>query len=112
VELAIERRDSVCIVRVRGDFDISTIGDAQRTIHGAVTNHDHAMVLDLTESGFVDSAGVNTIFALGEALADRQLAMALVVPPGGLVARVFEIVDVSQVAAVHPTLDAAMGAVD
>jgi anti-anti-sigma regulatory factor len=70
------------------------------------------MVVDLSETRYLDSAGVNVLFELAEDLTERQLAFALVVPEGGLVERVVMLVDLASVAQLHRSVAAAREAID
>ena len=78
----------------------------------AVDNHDLGLVVDLSETRYLDSAGVNLLFELAEDLTERQLAFALVVPEGGLVERVVMLVDLASVAQLHRSVAAAREAID
>jgi anti-anti-sigma factor len=111
-ELELDERGAVRIARVHGELEISTVAAVRRELLESVSNRDHGLVVDLTGARYIDSAGVNLLFELGESFADRQLGFALVVPEGGLVERVFSIVDVTAVAPVHRTVDSAVAAID
>jgi anti-sigma B factor antagonist len=111
-ELELAERGRVRIARVHGEFELSTADAVRRELVESVTNRDHGLVVDLTGTRYIDSAGVNVLFELGESLADRRLGFAVVVPEGGLVERVFTIVDMTAVAQVHRTVDAAVAAID
>jgi anti-sigma B factor antagonist len=76
-----------------------------------VRNEDRGLVLDLTDTTYVDSVGVSLLFELAERLAERQLKLAVVIPESGLVERVIRIVNLSAVAEVARTLDEALAAI-
>jgi anti-anti-sigma factor len=111
-ELELDERGAVRIARVHGELEISTVPAVRRELLESVSNRDHGLVVDLTGARYIDSAGVNLLFELGESLADRQLGFALVVPEGGIVERVFSIIDVTAVAAVHRTVDAGVAGIE
>ena len=75
---------------------------------GAVGNRHAGLVVDLTGATYLDSAGVNVLFEVAESLRQRQLAMALVVPPDSLVERVVALVHLGSVAPVQPDVEAAL----
>ena len=50
-------------------------------------------MIDLSDATYVDSAGVNLLFDVAERLTVRQLAFAVVYPEGGIVERVFALVN-------------------
>jgi hypothetical protein len=62
----------------------------------------------LTATKYLDSSGVNMLFELGEVLAARQLRMAVVMPPGGLVERVLSIVDLGSAMPIHRDTESAV----
>ena len=68
-------------------------------------------MVDLSETRYLDSAGVNVLFELAEDLSERQLTFALVVPEGGLVERVVMLVDLASVAQLHRSVAAAREAI-
>lgn len=103
---------AVRIARVHGELEISTVPAVGRELVGTVSNRDHGLVVDLSTTRYIDSAGVNLLFELGESLADHQLGFAVVVPEGGLVERVFTIVDLTAVAQIHRTVEAAVAAIE
>ena len=74
-------------------------------------NQDVGLVIDLSDATYVDSAGVNLLFEVAERLGVRQLAFAVVYPEGGIVERVFALVNLAAVADVHHSVDAAVHAI-
>jgi anti-sigma B factor antagonist len=111
-EIELGERGAVRVARVHGELEISTVGALRNELLASVTNRDHGLVVDLSDTRYIDSAGVNVLFEVGESFADRQLGFAVVVPEGGLVERVFTIVGLTAVAQVHRTVDAAVAAID
>jgi anti-anti-sigma factor len=90
--------DGVAMVRLSGEIDIARSSSLRQELMGAVDNRDSGLVVDLSEATYLDSAGVNVLFEVGQALRERQLQMALVVPPDSLVERVVTLVDLGSVA--------------
>jgi anti-anti-sigma factor len=101
----------VRVVAVEGDVDISRAPVLREELRRSVDNHDLGLVVDLAETRYLDSAGVNVLFELAEELSERQLAFAVVVPEGGLVERVVMLVDLASVAQLHRSVDAAREAI-
>ena len=95
----------VRVVEIEGDVDIARAPLLREELRRSVDNHDLGLVVDLSETKYLDSAGVNVLFEVAEDLADRQLGLAIVVPEGGLVERVVALVDLAAVAGVHRTVD-------
>jgi anti-anti-sigma factor len=100
----------VRVMRVEGEVDISRAPVLREELRRSVANHDIGLVVDLSETQYLDSAGVNVLFELAEEFAERQLALAIVVPEGGLVERVVTLVDLASVAGLHRSVDEATSA--
>jgi stage II sporulation protein AA (anti-sigma F factor antagonist) len=107
-DLRLVDRGSVPVAHIGGELDVSSTAMLRNRLLAAVDNQDVGLVIDLSDSTYVDSAGVNLLFEVAERLTVRQLAFAVVYPEGGIVERVFEIVKLSAVADVHHSVDAAV----
>ena len=82
----------VVIARIAGEMDSSNAARVEDQLAAAVPNTAPGMVLDLSELSYVDSSGVELFFRLGERLEDRRQQLAVALPEGALIGRVFEIV--------------------
>jgi anti-anti-sigma factor len=109
--LSVRREGTVVVATLTGEVDLTRTRELRQGFLTAVENSDTAMVVDLTQVSYLDSAGVNVLFELAERLQGRQLAMAVVVPETGLVNRVVALVDLGSVAPVHRTTGDALAAV-
>lgn len=82
----------VVIARIAGEMDASNTSRVEDRLTSAVPNSALGMVLDLSDLSFVDSSGVELFFRLGERLEHRRQRLAVALPEGAAVERVFEIV--------------------
>jgi anti-anti-sigma factor len=107
--LEIERRDDVPVARAREDIDAAnarSVGvELTETIGGG-----SALVLDLSGTRYVDSAGLDMIFRLGERLRQRRAQLVLVIPSSSPLARLAEIVGLQRAVPVRETLEQALAA--
>lgn len=103
-----ERRDGIEILMVTGEVDLSTAPRLGQAIEQARST-GAPLVLDLTEVGFLDSAGAREL-ARAEMAAARAGAEFLLVP-SEYVARVFEISGLEPVFRIYPELGEAVAAV-
>jgi len=80
----------VLTVAAAGEVDMST---APRLLEilDAVSDAARLVVVDLTEVGFLDSSGLNTLVKGQRRLASRGIALRVVVPSDHAVRRVFAI---------------------
>jgi stage II sporulation protein AA (anti-sigma F factor antagonist) len=104
-------RGSVPVAHIEGELDVSSAPALRDRLYDSVANQDLGLVVDLSDATYVDSAGLNLLFELAERLATRQVAFAVVYPEGGIVERVFTLVDMASVAGVHHSVDAAVHAI-
>lgn len=107
--LEIERREDVPVARATEDIDAanaSGVGfELAETIGG-----EGALVLDLSGTRYLDSAGIDMLFRFGERLHQRRARLLLVVPSGSPLRRVVEIVGLPRSMPVCETLEQALAA--
>jgi anti-sigma B factor antagonist len=98
----------VRVVELDGDIDLARAPALREELRRGVGNEDQGLVVDLSEVRYLDSAGVNALFEVAEDLAERRLKLAVVVPEGGLLDRVSELVDLRTVARVERSVAVAV----
>ena len=87
---------------------MSNASELGLTLQSAVLQASAGLVIDFSETQYLDSAGLHFIFDLGKRLRDRGQRLYLVVPPGSPVGSVLEIVNVDLLAPRCETLEAAV----
>ena len=102
-----ERRDGIEILAVSGEIDMSTAARLGRAIDAAAAP-DTPLVLDLTEVGFLDSAGAR-VLAVAEGAASAHGA-ALLLVPSEYISRVFEVAGLAPAFRLYGVLDEAIDA--
>ena len=95
---------------VHGEVDASNVAEIGVALRGLVSNQSSVLVVDLSETAYLDSAGINLMFALGDELRSRQLALKLVIEPGSSIARMLSITGLDKTYPTFSTLDAALSA--
>ena len=78
VELRVE--DSLLIARLTGEVDISNATNIEEAIARAIPNHTVALILDLSDLEYIDSAGISLIYRLRQKLQVRGQDLKLVIP--------------------------------
>jgi anti-anti-sigma factor len=106
VELASER--DVVVARLIGEIDLSNANRLEHEISRALSNQSRTLVLDLTECGYLDSAGIRLIFGLSERLSRRGQDLRLVVPEGAAIERVLGLTNIAEVAALNRGVEQAL----
>lgn len=109
-DVTLERADGVALAAVSGELDMSNAASVRQQIAQFVTPNDRALVIDLSELTFMDSAGLHSIFELSDMLEERRQQLFLCVPPHGNVARTIDIVGLRNAVSVHSDRDAAIAA--
>src|SRR3954471_8037667 len=107
-DIQFEDHDGRPVARIRGEIDMSNVGDLSMTLQGVVGQSAPGLVVDFSETQYLHSAGLPFIFDLGKRLRDRGQRLYLVVPPGSPVATVLDIVSVDAIAPRCETLEQAL----
>jgi anti-anti-sigma factor len=105
--IAVEHFDGVPVVRPREDIDASNARQLRDELSRCLREADR-MVLDLTETRYVDSAGIDMLFRLNDLLAQRRASLALVIPQRSPLARLAQIVALPSVMPIHETVEQAL----
>ncbi len=104
-----EPEGGAVVVSVNGEVDDSNAGQLMRAIAESVPASVGRLILDLSDTRYLDSSGVEVIFTLARDLQARRQALELVVPEQSGVRRVLELCDITSVAPVFATLTEAKG---
>ena len=105
-----ERHGETPIVAVVGEIDSSNVSEISDRVHAMLTNRTETLVVDLERTTYVDSAGINMLFSLGDELTRRQQRLHLVVDPDSPIARMLTFAGVDATVATYPTRNAALAA--
>ena len=78
--LSVETRGDLELARVAGELDASNVAEISEELLGAVSNQARAVVLDLSQTSYIDSSGISLIFDAVARLRNRRQELRLVVP--------------------------------
>src|SRR5690348_13009456 len=87
---------------------MSNVAQLSTTLQNAVTQSAPGLVIDFSQTQYLDSAGLHFIFDLGKRLRDRGQRLYLVVPSVSPVGAVLDIVRVDSLAPRCETLEQAL----
>jgi anti-sigma B factor antagonist len=104
--LEFRRSGGTCVVEVHGEVDMSNAGEVLAGIRAAVPNGVATLIVDLTETRFLDSTGLRVLFRLAERLQARRQVLRLVIPEGSPVRAVVELTGLDEVIPVDAELAA------
>ena len=79
LELTVERRDGVTVVRAEGEIDLDNADQLGATLRGAASDSTEGVVLDLVGVPFMDSSGLKALLLASGALGAR---LSLAAGPG------------------------------
>jgi anti-anti-sigma factor len=99
-----ETRGDVYVARVEGEIDAANVLEVGARIRSLVTNRSMRLVIDLSQVTYLDSAGINVIFAIGEELRSHQQTLDLVVAEGSPIARMLAITSLDRAHLTHSSL--------
>jgi anti-anti-sigma factor len=107
-DVAIDHRGDVVVARLTGEVDMTNSTYVGEELTKSVPNEAPALVVDLSETRYIDSAAIELLFDLSRRLARRRQELKLVLPAGSPLRRVLTLTEISSVAPVHETLEAAL----
>ncbi len=103
-----EWHDEIPVARLQGEVDASNVKEMGDRLRSLLSNRSVALVVDLSQTTYLDSAGINMLFALADELRGRQQRLALVVAEASPIARMVTLTGLDQAIAVRPTLPDAL----
>jgi anti-anti-sigma factor len=106
VHFAVE--DQAVVVRLSGEVDGSNAESIGQALDEAVPNHASALVLDLSEMHYLDSAGIRLIFRLHERLRSHGQVLRVVIPSGSPVHDALRLAGASNQVGSIETVEAAL----
>ena len=109
--LQLETGNETPIARIVGELDASNAPGFTNELKAVVPNTAIGLVLDLSETRYMDSSGIHLIFDIADALRRRQQNLQLVVAPETFVADVLGAISLVGTARTSATLPEALDAV-
>ena len=103
-----ERLDSTLMIVLDGELDASSVNEVAVKLRRLVENRAERLVVDLELVSYLDSAGINLLFAVAGELSARQQQLHLVVVRGSPIERTLKIVGADRAFPVHATREAAL----
>lgn len=108
--LAVDHFDGVPVARIAFDVDASNAGRVSDQLAACVPKDVNDLVVDLSQTRYLDSAGIDMLFRLHQRLSERRASLHLVIPPDSQLARLAAIVALPSAMPVHAGMDEALRA--
>lgn len=103
-----EQRGLLCVIRIHGEVDISNDKEVLAAIEMAVPHSALRLIVDLTHTTYLDSAGLALLLRLAERLQARRQQMEIVAPVGSPVRTVLELTGLPRVIPLEARLEDAV----
>jgi anti-anti-sigma factor len=107
-DLEVSRSGDVVIARLVGEIDMSNADELHLALAAAIPNDVVAMVLDLTNVDYLDSAGIRMMYQLGEDVQARRQKLQAVIPSASMVTDVLRLAGVTEYIGAVETVDEAL----
>jgi anti-anti-sigma factor len=91
-EVRYERDEETVVALLIGEVDMSNATSVRQQIAESVTPDDDAVIIDMSQLSFIDSAGLHAMIELGTVLDERRQQLLLCLPPGSTIRRAIEII--------------------
>ena len=97
----------VPVVALRGELDFDEAPSFGRVLEELRADGEHEVIVDLSDLTFIDSSGISVLVGAARATAAEQGTL-VVAAPTPHVQRVFDIVNLSELVAIEPSLESAL----
>ena len=104
VEFAVTpvERESGPLLRVTGELDVATVEQLRAAVQSAFASHPPTLLVDLTDTRFIDSTGCRELVRCAKAGRQDGVAVEVVAPRANWrVRRVIDLVQLSTLVPVH-----------
>lgn len=111
VTFAVDHREGALVVWIGGELDLLTVPDLRVCVADAIAQTTGSVVIDLTDVGFLSSAGLQLLISVHSDLAAEHRTLGLVTGDNRPVVRPLQVTGLDQLLVLHPDLPAALDAV-
>lgn len=95
------------IASLEGEIDLSNAADIQTLLEDAVANTHRGIVMDLSETVYLDSSAITVLFRLLRQTRSRNQRFRVVVPAGSAIRRVIDLTELPGLMEIYETREEA-----
>ena|SRR5689334_4108476 len=106
--LEVQKIDGVPIARIDGDIDAANATATQGRLGDVLDPDALSLIIDLSDTRYVDSAGIDMLLRLSDRLDHRRAKLILVIPEASQLKRLAAIVGLPEAIPIHPSLTDAL----
>jgi anti-sigma B factor antagonist len=110
-EVRYEREEETVVALLTGEIDMSNATSVRQQIAESITPDDDAVIIDMSQLSFIDSAGLHAMIELGTVLDERRQQLLLCLPSKSTIRRAIEIIGLPHAVSVYADRGEAMEAV-
>jgi anti-anti-sigma factor len=103
----VDRTGQRGVIAIHGEIDISNAQEVSAAIEAVMPNAVELLVIDLSGTTYLDSAGVQLLFLLAQRLQTRRQALILVVPEEAPIRAVLELTGMPRIVRMQAVLEEA-----
>lgn len=107
-DIAIERIGDWAVAHIGGELDMSNCSYVRDELTRAIPGDADGLVVDLSETLYLDSAAIELLFELARRLGRHRQELRIAMPDDSPLRRVLELTDVRAVAPIHPNVEIAL----
>lgn len=98
----------VPIVSVEGEIDLTNVEDLAAHVFASVADTSQGLIVDLSTTSYLDSAGLSLLLELQERLHLRQQMLRVIVPSSAIIRRVFEATHIDTTISLYRSVEEAL----
>ena len=106
--LDIEQIEGVLVVRVNEDIDAANATETLRQLADALGPDTLSLIIDLSATRYIDSAGIDMLLRLSDRLDHRRAKLTLVIPDASQLKRLVALVGLPKAITIHSNLTNAL----
>src|SRR2546427_277398 len=101
-------KGDVVVASLEGEVDLSNARDIREDILGSIPNTATGLILDLTNTSYLDSQGIQVLLDVTELLGVRHQRIRLIVPKDALIRQVLSLTSLLSALALDQTMEDAL----
>ena len=107
-KVVVRFRNNCCVASIVGEIDMSNAEEVTQALEAQLEHEYTRYIVDLSDTAYLDSAGVRLLFTIAERLGARGHDLFVVAPERAPVRRLLLLVDIESRASLHTDLESAL----
>lgn len=103
VKVEVHSRGDAIRIALIGEVDLSNADETESGVVSAISNHTSEVDLDLSDVGYLDSAGLRVVYSLALRLRRAQIGLRITAPLESPARRAIEVSGMTTIAALEPS---------